>query len=197
MYTLIGSLTSPYVRKLRLFFHQINLSHDLKSINYLEENDSNYLNKINPINKIPVLLINEEPLYDSRVIYYHIAKKQNIKELSLKEENYLSAIDGAMDSSINLFSLRRGGMDISPGKNSYIDRQRARVEEILDYLTPYAKSLDPKNPADWNFVSISLYTYLFWANFKEMLDLSNRPELTNFLERFKDMPGIAETTPKA
>jgi len=196
MYTLIGSLTSPYVRKLRLFFQQINLSHELKSINYLEENDSNYLKKINPINKIPVLLINDEPLYDSRVIYYYLAKKHQIKELSLKEENYLSAIDGAMDSSINLFSLRRGGMDITPGKNSYIDRQRARVEEILDYITPYAKSLDPKNPADWNFVSISLYTYLFWANFREMLDLSNRPELTAFLERFKDMPGVSETTPK-
>jgi glutathione S-transferase len=197
MYTLIGSLTSPYVRKLRLFFQQINLAHDLKSINYLEENDANFLKKINPISKIPVLLINDEPLYDSRVIYYHIAKKHNIKELSLKEENYLSAIDGAMDSSINLFSLRRGGMDISPGKNSYIDRQHTRVEEVLDYLTPYAKSLDPKNPNDWNFVSISLYTYLFWANFRAMLDLSNRPDLTNFLEHFKTMPGIEETTPKA
>lgn len=197
MYTLIGSLTSPYVRKLRLFFIQINLKHDLKSINYLEENDSNFLKKINPINKIPVLLINDEPLYDSRVIYYHLAKKHNVKELTIQEENFLSAIDGAMDASINLFSLRRGGMDITPGKNSYIDRQRLRVEEILDYLTPYAKSLDPKNSADWNFVSISLYTYLFWGQFREMIDLSTRTDLTNFLERFKNMPGIEETTPKA
>ena len=131
------------------------------------------------------------------MIYYHLAKKHNVKELTIQEENYLSAIDGAMDASINLFSLRRGGMDITPGKNSYIDRQRLRVEEILDYLTPYAKSLDPKNSADWNFVSISLYTYLFWGQFREMIDLSTRTDLTNFLERFKNMPGIEETTPKA
>jgi len=54
-------------------------------------------------------------------------------------ENVLSAIDGAMDTSINLFSLRRGGMDLDGG-NTYIERQKERVLSILNLLTIYVKT---------------------------------------------------------
>jgi glutathione S-transferase len=40
-YTLIGSHTSPYVRKMRLLLHELG-PYELKAINYLEENDSDY-----------------------------------------------------------------------------------------------------------------------------------------------------------
>ena len=90
-YTLIGSTTSPYVRKLRLCFHD-KINYEFKSINYLEINDANYLKSINPINKIPILIDNEETIFDSRVIFNHLTKKYSWTKLSLKEENILSAI---------------------------------------------------------------------------------------------------------
>jgi len=192
-YTLIGSLTSPYVRKLRLLLNNL-ASYELKCINYLEANDSEYLKNINPINKIPILLDGDKTIYDSRVIYNYLAKKHDLKPFSIEEENILSAIDAALDTSINLFSLRRGGMDLNGG-NAYIERQKERIPLLLNYLTPWAEKLDPKNSNDWNYLSMSLYSYLYWGTFREILDLSQHDSLKQFLAKFKDLPGVFETNP--
>jgi glutathione S-transferase len=192
-YILIGSTTSPYVRKIRMLLHSL-APYELKSINYLEKNDSGYLKSINPINQIPVFFDGDIKIYDSRVIYNYLAKKHNLIPLSIEEENILSAIDAAMDTSINLFSLRRGGLDLNAG-NSYVERQKERIPLILDYLTPWAKSRDSKNPAHWNFLTMSFYAYLYWGEFREIVDLSGHPDLKNFIERFKEAPGVIETTP--
>lgn len=192
-YNLIGSTTSPYVRKLRLLLHTL-APYEMKPINYLEKADSDYLKSINPINQIPVFMDGDQVIFDSRVIYNYLAKKHNLKTFSLDEENILSAIDAAMDTSINLFSLRRGGLDLNSG-NAYIERQKERVPLILNYLTPWTKTRDSNNPAHWDFLTMSLYTYLYWGQFREILDLSEFSSLQKFVEDFKNAPGVAESAP--
>jgi glutathione S-transferase len=192
-YTLIGSLTSPYVRKLRLLLNNL-APYELKCINYLEANDSEYLKTINPINKIPILIDNDKTIYDSRVIYNYLAHKHDLKALTIQEENILSAIDAALDTSINLFSLRRGGLDLNGG-NTYIERQKERIPLLLNYLAPWAEKLDPKNPNDWNYLSMSLYSYLYWGTFREILDLSQHNSLKEFLVKFASAPGVSDTIP--
>ena len=192
-YVVIGSITSPYVRKIRILLHTM-APYELKEINYLEKNDNAYLMSINPINKIPVFLDGDVKIFDSRVIYNYLAKKHNLKPFSIAEENILSAIDAAMDASISLFSLRRGGLDLNAG-NSYIERQKERIPHLLNSLAPWSTIQDDKKPAHWNFLTMSLYSYLYWAQFREMLDLNHYPDLKNFIERFAHAPGVAETSP--
>ncbi|MGZ3787411.1 MAG: glutathione S-transferase family protein [Bacteriovorax sp.] len=193
-YTLIGSFTSPYVRKIRLLLFNLG-TYEFKSINYLEQKDGEYLKSINPINQIPILLDGETKIFDSRVIYNYLAKKHHLKPLTIEEENILSAIDAGLDTSINLFSLRRGGLDIETCKNAYIDRQKERVPLIFNYLIPWVGHLDPKNPDHWNFLTMSLYSYLYWLGYRNVQDMSAYPELQLFLEKFKNAPGVLETTP--
>lgn len=192
-YTLIGSFTSPYVRKIRMLLFSLG-TYKFESINYLEKKDSDYLKSINTINQIPILLDGETKIFDSRVIYNYLAKKHHFKPLTIEEENILSAIDAAMDTSINLFSLRRGGLDLQ-AENYYIERQKERVPLILNYLTPWVKSLDPKNNDHWNFLTMSLYAYLYWGEYRSIVDLSSFPEMKTFLEKFRNAPGVQETTP--
>jgi glutathione S-transferase len=192
-YTLIGSFTSPYVRKIRLLLFSLG-TYKFESINYLEKKDSDYLKSINPINQIPILLDGETTIFDSRVIFSYIQKKHHLKTLTIEDENILSAIDAAMDTSINLFSLRRGGLDLSV-ENPYLERQIERVPLILNWLTPWVKTLDAKNPDHWNFVTMSLYSYLYWGEFRKIVDLSSFPEHKIFLEKFKNAPGVQETSP--
>jgi glutathione S-transferase len=187
---LIGSFTSPYVRKMRLLLHGKKV--EFKAINYLEKADSDYLKSVNPINQIPIFIDGDQKIYDSRVIYNYLAKKEGWKQLSIDEENILSAIDAAMDSAINLFSLRRGGIDLST-PNQYIERQKERTPLILNYLTPWVKSLTPEK--DWNFLTMSLFSFLYWGVFRDIIDLKLHPEMQAFVERFKNCPGIAETDP--
>ena len=190
-YTLIGSLTSPYVRKIRLLLH--GTPFELKIVNYLEEAGNDYLRSINPVNKLPVLIDGNRTILDSRIIFNYLSKKNNWVPFTIEEENILTAIDGAMDSTINLFMLARGGLDLNCG-NAFVERQTARIPHILESLTPWVKTLDHKNPTHWNFLTISLYCFLYWAEFRKMYNLENHPEMKQFLENFKDAPGVAETS---
>lgn len=185
-YTLIGSTTSPYVRKIRLCLHD-KITYEFKTVNYMEKQDADYLKSINPINKIPILIDRGQVIYDSRVIYNYLAKKYLWTTLTIQQENILSAIDAALDTSINLFSLKRGGLDLS-APNSYVIRQQERIALIMTFLTPWV--IQNK---DWNFLAMSLYSYLEWASFREQLDLSRYPEMVNFMASFVDRPGIEET----
>ena len=185
-YTLIGSTTSPYVRKIRLCLHD-KIAYEFKTINYLEVHDANYLKSINPINKIPILIDQKQTIYDSRVIYNYLSKKYSWTTLSIEEENILSAIDAGLDTSINLFSLKRGGLDLAQ-PNTYITRQQDRIPLILQFLSPWAR----KNK-EWNFLAMSLYSYLDWGSFRGLLDLTDYPDMENFLTHFQNAPGVHET----
>lgn len=195
---LIGSTTSPFVRKLRMIIIKHNFPIELEAINYLEAKDSEYLKSVNPINKIPILITQENgkdiAIYDSRVIYNYLAKKYQLKPLSIQDENIYSAIDGLIETSVNLFSLRRGGLQLN-NENSYIVRQMDRIPSILLYLLPWVNSLDKNNPEHWNILSMNMYSYLYWANFREILDLSPYPAFQKFLADFSNHPGVKETSP--
>ncbi len=49
------------------------------------------------------------------------------------------------------------------------------------------------NPAHWNYVTMSLLSYVDWAVFRKMTDFSKHPGLTDFVTRFNTKPGVSET----
>lgn len=174
-----------------------NIPFDFKVINYLEnKEDQSFLAKETPINKIPYLIADGEKIFDSRVIFNYLSAKHKVKSLSLKEENHLSVVVSLFDVSVNLFMLKRGGLDID-APNWYLERQKARIQPSLNYLETWVDKLDAYKVDDWNYVAISLYSYLHWATSREILDLKDRPILTSFLNRFSNAPGLSETDPTA
>lgn len=190
--TLIGSYTSPYVRKLRLLLHgDENVT--FKAINYLEEEGNKYLKSISPFNQIPMLLDGDQPIYDSRIIFNYIAKKKNLRPLTVDEENTLSAIDTIIATGVNIFSLKKGGVDTDDSSNYFLVRQKERIPSLLKMLTPWAAAQRPEN--NWNYLTMSLLSLLYWMKFRDIYDYSNEPELIGFLERFKNCPGVVETDP--
>lgn len=194
-YTLVGSTTSPFVRKLRIFMHYNNIPFEFKSINYLEAKDSEYLKSKNPLNKIPFLLIDEKILFDSRVIYNYLSKELENKGLkkpeSLEDHNALTEVDGFLETAVNLFALRRGGLNIESNENSFIVRQKERIELILNALENWIQTSE--SAKIWNYQTMSLYCALEWANFREMIKLSDRPALVEFQARFKNAAFVEET----
>lgn len=188
--TLIGSYTSPYVRKLRLFLHgETNVT--FRAVNYLEEEGNKYLKEINPFNQIPMLLDGDRPVYDSRIIFNYLAKKKGLAPLSIEEENILSAIDTILSTGVNLFSLRKGGVNIEDTSNYFLVRQKERIPSLLKMLTPWANLQNPEK--DWNFLTMSMFSMLYWLEFRDVYKVSSHPEMVDFLERFKNCPGVAET----
>jgi glutathione S-transferase len=193
-FQLIGSHTSPFVRKIRLLLinEPINLKNlEFTAVNYLEEAGNKLLREKSPFNQLPVLLDGDQPIFESRVMYNYIAQKYNLKPMSIDEENILSAIDACLSSAINLFSLEKGGIDIQSGTNYFIERQRDRLPSLLNYITPWTIQQQPKT--NWNFLTMSLYSSLVWMEFRKIYDLKNHPEMKSFLARFKNCPGVHET----
>lgn len=175
-YTLIGSQTSPFVRRIRLLMETIPF--EFKELNIFETEDAITLNKINPLNQIPVLLDNERPIWDSRQIFNYINIMHKLHNMTWEDENTLTAIEGAMNSGVALLLMKRSGLNIEE-PYMYMNRQKERIDSVINYMTPYMKETGRE---EWNFITMSLYCFLDWARFREIIKVENYPQVLSFLE---------------
>ncbi|MBX3021795.1 MAG: glutathione S-transferase family protein [Bdellovibrionales bacterium] len=193
-YTLIGSLRSPFVRTCRLLMLQHGLDFHFRVLNFVDdEKDAAALAKETPINKVPVLVDGEQKVFDSRVIVSYLAKKHAWPELSIDDENRISVIYSCMDASVILFLMRHDKYDMQRS-GFFLSRQRARIVSNIEYLSPWIEALDPRNPKHWNYPTMSLFSYIFWAEKRELLVVGEYPVLERFMNRFAQAPGVRETT---
>jgi glutathione S-transferase len=192
-YTLIGSARSPYVRICRMLLIQNNIDFNFRLLNFVDDpKDAATLASVTPINRVPLLLDGDQKIFDSRVIVNYLMQKHGWKRLSLDEENYVSASYSCLEAGVALFLLRRDGLDTeSPG--FYFSRQRARIPANLKYLAPWVSELDPSRPGDWNYPAMSLFSFLFWAEARDLLKISDYPEHAAFQARFENACGVAAT----
>lgn len=188
--TLIGSYTSPFVRKVRLLLWS-DKSLMFQPLNYFEEVGNKKLRETSPFNQLPILMDGDQPIYETRVMFNYIAKKQNLKPLSIDQENILSAIDAILSSGVNLFSLKKGGLNVDDESNYFLVRQKERIPTLLKYITPWAAKQNPET--DWNYLTMSMVALFDWIEFREVYSLLDFPELKAFRERFNNCPGVEET----
>lgn len=190
-YALYGSRTSPFVRRIRLLME--NLPYEFKEVDIFGA-DKELLKKINPVNQIPVLIDGEQVIWDSRMIFSYLNLRHRFQNIDWEDENLLTAVDGAMNSAVTLLLARRSGIDLNSGI-MYFDRQKERIESVLDYLRPYIAERALK---EWNFHTMSLYSFLDWALFRELITIEHRPECRQLLETYFQKPiVIATQIPKA
>lgn len=193
-YTLLGSIRSPFVRICRMFFLQNQIPFEFRVLNIADDpKEAATLSLETPINRVPVLLDGEQKVFDSRVIVNHLSKKHGLRPLSLDEENLVSVIYSCLDTGVALFLMKRDGFDTT-GSGFFVSRHRARIPANLAFLKPWVQKLDAKRPGDWNYVSMSLFSFLFWANARELIKLADYPEMAAFMARFNDAPGAQETS---
>ena len=185
-YILYGSQTSPFVRRIRILMNGLN--YQFKEMNIFGD-DADELNRINPINQIPVLVDGEATIWDSRQIFNYLNAFHRFQNMDWEDENRLTAIDGAMNSAVSLLLMQRSGINTSE-PIMYAQRQKERIESILDYLNPYIKD---QALNEWNFHTISLYCFLDWGQFRNLFELKNRPDCLKLLEMYADKEIIKTT----
>ncbi len=162
-------------------------------LNYLENaQDAQTLSQENPVNKIPILIEGDQKIFDSRVIVNHLIEKNNLKRLTLDEENLVTAIYGAADTSVSLFLLSREGLSMNEN-GWYLQRQKQRIHQCLEYVAPWMEELSVTEKDDWNYASMSLYSYLYWVQARNLLNLNDFPRHIDFLNRFQSARGLQDT----
>lgn len=186
-YILLGSKTSPFVRRIRMLMEHV--PYELKELNIYETEDSLELNKVNPVNQIPVLLDGDQKIWDSRQIFNYVNLMHKLHNMNWDDENTLTAIEGAMNSGVTLLLMKRSGMNITE-PYMYVNRQKERIDSVLTYMKNYMENDGLK---EWNFITMSLYSFLDWATFREIINISDRPECQKFLDTHKDKKIVKET----
>lgn len=187
---LIGSTTSPYVRRIRILLDEE--PYDFVNLD-IYGSDRDQIRSTNPALKIPVLESEGQEIYDSRIIARYISAKQGADPLTWDQQNQLTLIDGANDSAVILLLARRSGLDVDSPGVLFFDLQRERV---LTTLRTLAAQVEDGQFEAWNYPAICLYCLVDWLEFRDLVDFSGVESLLAFRNSRTSLPWIAETDPR-
>lgn len=171
---LIGSTTSPYVRRLIMWMK--DFQYDFEKVDIFNSADRAKLVEKNPTLKIPMLEDGDTIVLDSGVIFRYLSQKASLPSLSREQENLLTLIDSANDSLVQIFLLSRSDIDTSADK-LYFRLQRERFDVIFGELN---KAVEQGKFDEWNYASLSLFCLLDWVEFRARYDFSTLPALVAF-----------------
>lgn len=200
---LIGSLTSPYVRKVRIVLAE-------KKIEYEFELDSPWtaeskIPDVNPLGKVPVLILDDSTvLFDSRVIVEHIdsvAPNNKLMPESNRERSEVkrwgAVADGICDAAALIFLERkRPAAQQSP---EWIDRQYDKIKRGLDYMSAELGESSWCTGTHFSLADVTVGCALGYLVFRfPEIDWQEKyPNLARLYEKLMLRPTFAETVPQA
>ncbi|NMP30294.1 glutathione S-transferase family protein [Thalassotalea sp. M1531] len=188
---LLGSTTSPYVRRIRLLFELIGQEYQFDNLDIFSESGREILKKNNPTLKVPALIDGSECVYDSRVIFRYLSHKFELAPISWAEENNLTLIDAANDSLVALLISTRSGLNVNDDV-MFFNIQHERIENIYQLLD---KQVAQGDFDQWNYPAICLYCLLDWASFRELKMFEEFSSLSKFVAENRNKVGVLESAP--
>ncbi len=194
---LIGSLTSPYVRKVRIVMAEKKLDFQFE----LEDvwgNDK--ILKSNPLGKVPCLVLEGgEAVFDSRVIVEYIDTRSPVSRLipegrreRTEVRTWEALADGVLDAAI-LARLEATwpGRTAEQRSQAWIDRQRSRIDASLSAI---AKGLGDKpwcSGIHLSLADIAVGCALYYLEFR-FPDITWRDQYSN-LAKLADKLGARQS----
>ena len=137
---LLGSLTSPYVRKVRVVMSEKKLDFQLVLEDVWSKED---ILKSNPLGKVPCLVMEgSEAVFDSRVIVEYLDTLSPVGKLippsgreRIEVRTWESLADGLLDASILArLEANWGGRSAEQRSQAWIDRQMSRVQAAINSM---------------------------------------------------------------
>jgi glutathione S-transferase len=155
---LIGSLTSPYVRKVRIVMAEkkLDYQHELEDVW-----TSDKIVASNPLGKVPCLVLpGGEAIFDSRVIVEYLDTRSPVSRLipessreRIEVRTWEALADGVLDAAI-LARLEQtwSGRSAEQRSQAWVDRQLGKVDAAL---TAIGTGLADKPWCSGNHVSLA------------------------------------------
>ncbi len=187
----IGSIPSPYVRRVRILLEKHSLSYEFKVLDILGKDRREVL-EISPIGKIPILIDDDKKIPDSNLIFGYLNQTYFKYDISLEEKIFMNLTDEASLSLVNTLMLKRSGLDVLEDR-LFFNLQRERINILFNYLDTNESKFFLQ---EWRPASIWLYCLIDWANFRELIDLKDYPNLINFINKYKNKDEVINTNPR-
>ncbi len=201
---LLGTLTSPYVRKVRVVLAEKKI--DFEWVLDSPNNPDSLARRINPLARVPVLVLDDEtPIFDSPVIVDYLDNlapnntllpKAHRERIEVKRWEALA--DGLLDAAIlvrleNTFEGRKP----SERSQAWIDRQMDKVHASLKAM---AQGLGDKPFCSGIHLSLSdiaVGCALGWLEFRfpEIGWRAEYPNLAKLMDKLAQRASFADTKP--
>jgi glutathione S-transferase len=197
---LVGSKTSPYVRKIRVMLAEKKLAFE-----FIEESAWTATTTVptyNPLNKVPALVMDDgEAIYDSAVISEYldaisggtlIPAAAGERARARRDE---ALGDGIADAGITAFLERK--REAPRQDAAWIARQLDKVDAGIAALSKTLAAKPFLGGAQPNVADIACACGLFWAEFRmpELRWRDAHPNLKAWAERMEARPSFQATRP--
>jgi glutathione S-transferase len=198
---LIGSLTSPYVRKIRIVLAEKKIECEFVVDSPWAE--GNQVSRLNPLGKVPVLVLDDaSTVYDSRVIAEYldaVAPNNRLipasgrERISVKRMEALA--DGILDAAVAAFlESRRPAGERS---QSWLDRQRRKVADGLLAMSQDLGEQPWFHGSGISLADVAVGCALGYVSFRlgDMRWEQQHPNLLALYDKLMQRPAFAETVP--
>ncbi len=198
---LIGSLTSPYTRKVRIVLAE-------KKIDYEFEIDSPWAAEtqvpdLNPLGKVPVLVLDDSTvLFDSRVIVEYIdsvAPNNKLMAESNREraevKRWGAVADGICDAAQLIYLERKRPQ--AEQSAEWIARQQDKIDRGIEYMAAQLGEGNWCMGTHFSLSDVGAGCALGYINFRfPEIDWSSKyPNLARLYDKLILRPAFAETAP--
>jgi glutathione S-transferase len=199
---LIGSLTSPYVRKARIVLAEKKIEYEFVLDN--PWNADTGVSRFNPLGKVPVLVLDDDStLFDSRVIVEYLDSVTPNNRLfpvpgreRIRIKRWEALADGVCDAAVAaLLEGKRPKKEMSP---ALIERQRDKVARGLEMMS---EELGEQPWCTGNAFSLAdivvgvALGYLVFR-FPDIDWRTTHPNLARLYDELMERPSFAETVPQ-
>jgi glutathione S-transferase len=198
---LLGSKTSPYVRKIRVLLAEKQLVFELVEENVWSPDTS--VPRYNPLGKVPALILDGgETVYDSRVIAEYVDALPGTQFIPTPIDQRMRVRrgealgDGIADAGIALFLERkRDGARQDP---AWIARQSGKVRSGLAALSTAVAANPMTGARRMTLGDIACGCALFWLEFRlPEFRWREDPILKSWAESLESRASFASTRPPA
>jgi glutathione S-transferase len=200
---LIGSLTSPYVRKVRIVMAEKKLDYQFVLEN-VWENDA--IIKSNPLGKVPCLVMDgAEAVFDSRVIVEYVDTLSPVGRLippsgreRVEIRTWEALADGVLDAAI-LVRLEHTWAGRSDAQRSaaWVERQMGKVQAALAAMSQGLGDKPWCGGNHFSLADIAVGCALAYLEFRfSHIDWrSDYPNLTRLAEKLAARQSFIDTAP--
>ena len=205
MMKLYSATNSPYARKVRVVLLERAIAHEEILVN-LENPDENFL-QLNPNRRVPALTAGKVQLFESNLILEYLLKNTSPASggekpalgtaLTRMRQHWedmcvLLTIETMLDSGLNLFQLKKNGVE--PSQASYLEAEAQRIQAGLDWLEARCT---PEGfvPGEFSILDLNLVCALGWADHRQPFPWRGRANLEQVVARYENRPSLVATRP--
>jgi glutathione S-transferase len=198
-FTLHGSLTSPFVRRVRM----VALERDIPItfVDAFTDEGQKALRALSPIWKVPLAVIDGDVVTDSRSIIDELLRRHGTGTLRplehsarVAEDFFIHVVDAAVDAGVKRFYLKRDGVD--PDVPASTKKDGERILACLAWVNDRVTDGRVVGLTGFGRAEMALISALGWLRFREVVDVDGFANLLAFEQAHADRASVRETMPR-